>query len=342
MLIINSEYLVAPLFCNGNILEEYVEDLRILNEVIDDESFQVFKECNIVEEMRILDFYPSDVHFKKIISQDIDSRFSANDIVRVLFRLINAIPEYSNVIDNYEIEWKAQSTDPILSYLSDIRKAHYKDLFHKVIFQSILAQQESYVFSLQKNSIFNTNIDIEIDTGILLIEPEVLGTVPLDIKTNITVFGGVKDVIVKLNGYDIYKRADSAQSLKLAFYFGVLNYLSLNKIGRLISWDDFDIGQYFYESLLNNQCANTQQFSTLVYDTVIKTICRKRDELKVKPFRISENSNTQKTFEGLKGFRCHLTKGHEALRLMFWSDPETRKIIFANVGPKMELIISDP
>ncbi|SUB15863.1 Uncharacterised protein [Pantoea agglomerans] len=150
MLIINSEYLVAPLFCSGNILEKYVEDLRILNELIDDESFQVFKECNIVEEMRVLDFYPSDAHFKKIISQDINSRFSANDIVRVLFRLLNAIPEYSNIIDNYEIEWKAQSTDPILSYLSDIRKLHYKDLFHKVIFQSILSTAGKLYFFASK------------------------------------------------------------------------------------------------------------------------------------------------------------------------------------------------
>jgi len=342
MLIINSEYLVAPLLCNGNILAKYVEDLRILNEIIDDNSFQVVKESNIVEELRVLDFYPSDAHFKKITSQDMNSLFSAKEIVRILFRLINAIPEHSNVIKNYEIEWKDQSTDPTLSYLSDVRKTHYKDLFHKVIFQSILAQKESYIFFLQKNRTFDTKFDIKVDTGIILVEPEVLGTMPLDIKKNITVFGGVKDVIAKLNGYDIYKRADSAQSLKLAFYFGVLNYLSINKINRLITWDDFDVGQYFYESLINNQCANAQQFSTLVYDTVIKTICRKRDELEVNPFRISKNSKKQKTFEGLKGFRCHLTKGHEALRLMFWSDPESLKIILANVGPKMEVMISDP
>lgn len=342
MLIINTEYLVAPSICRGNFLEQYVEDLRIINEIIDDANVQVFKEYDILSEMGKVDFYPSDSYFKRIISQDKDTRFSANDIVRTLYKLVNAVPEYSNDIDNYDIEWKPQVTAPILSYLSDDRKSHYRDLFHKVIFQSISSQQEIYIFSIQKNSSYNTNFEVEIDAGITLIEPDLLGEIPFNINKKVTVFGNVRDVIIKLNGYDIYKRADSIQSLKLAFYFGVLNYASINNLERTISWDDFDIGGSFYNSLVENQCAHAQKFSALLYDMVLRIICRKREDLDVNPFKKSKDSNEQIIFEGLKGYRCHLTKHHEGLRLMFWFDPETRRLIFANVGPKMELIIAEP
>ncbi|CAH4918657.1 hypothetical protein AI2622V1_1662 [Klebsiella pneumoniae] len=165
---------------------------------------------------------------------------------------------------------------------------------------------------------------------------------PFNINQKVTMFGSVRDVIINLNGYDIYKRADSIQSLKLSFYFGVLNYLSTNNLKRSISWDDFDIGRAFYKSLLNNQCAHTQKFSALLYDMVLRIICRKREDLDVNPFRKSKDSKEQIVFEGLKGFRCHLTKHHEGLRLMFWLDPETRRLILANVGPKMELLIAEP
>ncbi|GJL38378.1 hypothetical protein TUM17576_51980 [Enterobacter hormaechei] len=342
MLIINTEYLVAPLICRGEFLEQYVEDLRIINEIIDDANIQVFKEYDILSEMGKVDFYPSDSFFKKIISQDKDTKFSANDIVRTLYKLISAAPEFSNDIENYDIEWKPQVTAPILSYLSDDRKSHYRNLFHKVIFQSILFQRESYIFSIQKNSSYNTNFDIEIDAGITLIEPDVLGEMPFNINQKVTMFGSVRDVIINLNGYDIYKRVDSIQSLKLSFYFGVLNYLSTNNLKRSISWDDFDIGRAFYKSLVNNQCAHTQKFSALLYDMVLRIICRKREDLDVNPFRKSKDSKEQIVFEGLKGFRCHLTKHHEGLRLMFWLDPETRRLILANVGPKMELVIAEP
>ncbi|HEI9933571.1 hypothetical protein [Citrobacter freundii] len=342
MLIINAEYLISPLICRGKFLEQYVEDLRIINEIIDDANVQVFKEYDILSEMGKVDFYPSDSYFKKIISQDKDTRFSANDIVRTLYKLLSAAPEFSNDIDNYDIEWKPQITSPILSYLSEGRKLHYRNLFHKIIFQSILSQQEIYIFSIQKNSSYNANFEVEIDAGITLIEPDVLGEMPFNINKKVTLFGNVRDVIVKLNGYDFYKNADSIQSLKLAFYFGVLNYVSINNLKRSISWGDFDIGESFYKSLVDNQCAHTQKFSALLYDMVLRIICRKREDLDINPFRKSKDSKEQIVFEGLNGFRCHLTKHHEGLRLMFWVDPETRRLIFANVGPKMELVIAEP
>ncbi|UNA35518.1 hypothetical protein LRM35_21695 [Klebsiella variicola subsp. variicola] len=65
MLIINTEYLVAPLICRGEFLEQYVEDLRIINQIIDDANIQVFKEYDILSEMGKVDFYPSDSFSKK-------------------------------------------------------------------------------------------------------------------------------------------------------------------------------------------------------------------------------------------------------------------------------------
>ncbi|MCL6742315.1 hypothetical protein [Kosakonia sp. R1.Fl] len=342
MLIINSEYLVAPLLCTGNCISQYVEDLRIINEIVANSDIKVFKELDIFSEMGKAGFYPSDSSFRKIISQDNDSIHSAQDVVRTLYRLVNALPDYKNIIDNYYIEWNTQSTSPVLSYLSENRELHYKNLFHEIIFNSLLLKEKGFIFSLQKNNSFNTNLEIAVETGIIRLEPNILNDMPVSLKENVTLFGNVRDVIVKFSGYDLYKAADCLQGLKLAFYFGVLNYSAINNINRTISWNDFDIGENFYESLVINQCANSQKFSSLLYDMVLRVICRKPVDLEVNPFRKSKDSKEQIVFEGLKGFRCHLTKHHQGLRLMFWVEPETRRIILANVGPKMEEKISEP
>ncbi|MCC3735867.1 hypothetical protein LLS47_23465 [Rouxiella badensis] len=342
MLIINSEYLVAPLLCTGNCIGQYVEDLRIINEIVVNSDIEVFKELDIISEMGKANFYPSDSAFRKIISQDKNSIHSAQDIVRILYRLVNAVPEYNNNIDSYDIEWNTQSTVPALSYLSEDRELHYKNLFNKTIFNSLLSQEKYFIFSLQKNSLFSTNLKVAVETGIIHLEPMALGDMPINFKEDVTLFGNVRDVIIKFSGYEIYKGADSLQGLKLAFYFGVLNYSTTNNINRSISWGDFDIGESFYDSLVVNQCANSQKFSSLLYDMVLRIICRKPEDIEVNPFRKSKDSKEQIVFEGLKGFRCHLTKHHEGLRLMFWVEPETRRIILANVGAKMEEEIAKP
>jgi hypothetical protein len=59
----------------------------------------------------------------------------------------------------------------------------------------------------------------------------------------------------------------------------------------------------------------------------------------VKPFRVSEDSETQRTrSDGAKAFRTHLTSDGPGYRLMFWEMADGT-IEFANVGPKRELVI---
>jgi hypothetical protein len=50
--------------------------------------------------------------------------------------------------------------------------------------------------------------------------------------------------------------------------------------------------------------------------------------------------NTREIMDGWQSFRTHLTKGGEALRLMFWVKPNGG-IVFANIGVKFELAISE-
>ena len=69
------------------------------------------------------------------------------------------------------------------------------------------------------------------------------------------------------------------------------------------------------------------------------------------PFRVRPASKRGKwqpaeRHDGARGFRTHITKSHEALRLMYW---EPKPLVgsygpiveFANIGPKHELVIED-
>jgi hypothetical protein len=102
----------------------------------------------------------------------------------------------------------------------------------------------------------------------------------------------------------------------------------------------FHLGPDFVPSLGTSAAAGEGPFGDLIRRCCARVLLDLSNP-PPQPFRTSADSLEQKTrLDGAKAWRVHITKSHEALRLMYWRRPKVG-IEFANVGSKSELWISD-
>lgn len=135
----------------------------------------------------------------------------------------------------------------------------------------------------------------------------------------------------------LWKTAKNAEDLHLSIALGALAVLNKGKAqAKLEDLHPFIIGSEFLPSLERNQSANNGRFSNLMR-TVCCQIVARACEKKTKPFGLKTQVLRQ-TDQAL-GWRVHVTKDKEALRLMYWTSGDFLE--FANVGPKQELIIQE-
>jgi len=342
MLIINLEYLVAPLLCGGKCINDFAEDLSIIHRISQHPEVSIFKEEDIILKLTEANYFPSDVAFNSVLPHDIELVYSVNDIVKLINKVIGSAVENNISFLTHELEWGKQSVEPHIEFLNKKREEYYHELFKITLLNGFLSKDTSHILSFQKGFAFKSNVKYKIGTSLLDAYPEDLFELPHEFNEEIFLYSDIKTIINDINCLELYQSSRNDDQLKLSLYLGAIKFAYSNNIDGYISWDDFDIGESFFESLVKNQCAYEQNFSSTLYNILIKIICRRSEDLAVNKFFKSDDANEQRVYRGLGAYRCHITKHHEGLRLMFWVEPSTKRIILANVGPKMELMISKP
>ncbi|WP_297020639.1 hypothetical protein [Thalassospira sp.] len=168
-----------------------------------------------------------------------------------------------------------------------------------------------------------------------------------DINTPFSFAGTIKNVNLEcriedyINAWEVWKTSETPEDLELAIY--VKAYEILKATGEQnpdLKVSSFKIGDYFLNSLLDNQAARSARFSHTTLNSTARLVAGIALE-NCNAFRKASASTAAqltRQSDGAKAWRYHLTKGHEALRLMYWSLPNG-KIELANVGPKAELLI---
>jgi hypothetical protein len=103
----------------------------------------------------------------------------------------------------------------------------------------------------------------------------------------------------------------------------------------------FEIGSGFYESLVRNNAGPNGGFAASVREVCARLVLGS-PKYEVRDFLISRPGKKGKmrplVRAGDTAHRTHITKRHEALRLMLWTR-SGGALEFANIGPKSELRI---
>jgi hypothetical protein len=149
----------------------------------------------------------------------------------------------------------------------------------------------------------------------------------------------------------IWARANEASSIHLAITLEALRILrASDSNATLKSVPRFRVGSDFWDSLVRTASGPNGTFAGAVREACARIILA-LPKNRGAPFLAPSGSRRGKwrqveRLDGALGFRSHITKGHEALRLMYWeikssASHNTPQVVeFANVGAKAELLIS--
>jgi hypothetical protein len=135
--------------------------------------------------------------------------------------------------------------------------------------------------------------------------------------------------------YDLWASALNADDLTVSIAIGALALLKeRGQFPGTVPFG-FRIGSDFFDSIVRHQASGEQRYASLVAQIcfALAANCFGGTD---KPFgRLSAEVRDR---DGAEGRRVHVTKAGVGLRLMYWRQGD--KLEFANVGPKLELRIS--
>lgn len=173
----------------------------------------------------------------------------------------------------------------------------------------------------------------ELITGL---DAELPGEVPFIFAGEVSTFCHLSDLVRADLGSSLWDRATTNAELCFAIAIGALN-LIFKGTGAFDVEDlcKFSVGNAFFGSLMANQAGPCERYSLPAYTLCCQIVARSCSR---RVGRMGRPAQTVRADDKATGWRVHVTKGHEGLRLMFW-ETDDGKIEFANIGPKRELVI---
>jgi hypothetical protein len=160
--------------------------------------------------------------------------------------------------------------------------------------------------------------------------------IPENIRSSLFLFDRLTEVFQSLNAFDLWEASQSLADCYLSLLIGCAQ-IGFSNRGTL-TWQDipkFAVGSDFLASMDRLHVGPRRKFSGVIFKSCCHAILRNpKNPIKVmgKPKQLKRESDSA------LAWRTHITKHHEALRLMIWESGDTYEI--ANVGNKQELEIS--
>lgn len=333
--IICLESIIAPALCNPDSILLFVEDLLQIKNDLNNSSNPPLLEENISEKLISLDLYPCDHIFAKNLSKSKEIIYSARDIARIVNNIISNQETWSSELPDVASEWSDTHITPDINPFSS-REPQLKEMLEAI---TIHHHNSNFHASIINPKLSASTHEINFTGTLNDISPDLIDNLPKTLSSNTPVTSRYLEYFPTANIEIFFKNAKSDYDIKLAIYIGCIKSLESRNISdHNFTLDSFELGQDFTESLRRNQCYFEQKFFGVCIEKIIN-ILTENTNTEAKPFRLNETSTEQRRNGEYYAWRTHVTKKHEALRLMFWKDREDH-IILANVGNKHELEIS--
>lgn len=338
--IIKYEYLLSPAFGSDADILRLSSELEMLSEHIDEIVDAPMIEDDTINRMIEAGFYPSvDLFQERLSKLPKDFPYCAHDIVHMVNRIVQRGRCASEIASALDVEWQAKSLAPVFENLLAHRVSEMTALYEKIAISNFL-ENENYstlyfchrnINAFQTISFQGVAVDIYPDNGYEF---------PLNIQVDAKIFSSYRKFLSEKNGASLFISSDE-NNIKKALYVGALNIECVSG-GTLKSksWTDFDVGEHFFQSLVDNECAPGMRFGSVLFDTITHILSgAPKSSLDI--FTKTKDSDEPRMHGKLTAYRTHVTKSGRGLRLMFWQST-SGVIIFANVGNKFELEITPP
>ncbi|MBS4085961.1 hypothetical protein [Pseudomonas rustica] len=337
--VINFEFLLAPAFAPADDIIESIDELRMLADQVTNLSAPPFLEQEILWAMQEEGYYPSTKLFKEKLSKLEDCPYGPDDVVRMVNRILEKTACISTVEPERLAEWQDKVVMTPFTNFSGPRLEKLVGFFETLSLSCFFEKRDYSVLSFCEES--SAAKEVSISGVVNEVYPEVQQSLPAEFLSKLPVYFKYSDFIADGVANDLFDNARSTGDFKCAFYAGAMALIY--KSGgdtSLLHWDDFNISPDFLDSLDRNQCMPGDRFGSVLLDSV-SHILAGSPKSAVSIFTTTINSEEPRVFGSYIGYRTHLTRSGRGLRLMLWRS-KNGSTIFANVGNKFELEISDP
>ncbi|MEI0694478.1 hypothetical protein [Pectobacterium aroidearum] len=335
--VINFEYLIAPVLSKDVYFDTVVDNLRLLSELLSSGVYVAYLEKDILSKMRSHGYFPSDRVFQNKISKLTEGTvFCSADIVRIVNIILSNAEELE---EKHLVEWEVEPIiDSSFNVISKGRESDLNKLYCSMAVDGFFNQTPliPVYFHPDDPGLFQK---ISFKGVIKYVFPSCRHVLPLEFHSCLNIMANIDNVFGEMDGYELYKHAETELEYKFAFYVGTVRLIKEGSLSNGISWDEFKIGENFITSLKENQGHQNQPYSSVVYDTIINLLAD-TGQVNVNKFNTDATGGTQRVCKGFSAYRVHITKSGRALRLLFWKDDY--EFILSNIGNKNELRIYEP
>jgi len=264
-------------------------------------------------------------------AQELDEDFSAEDIVRLLHKTLQLGESYINTLGVSDLLVENLVIDPLANYAPEcgaLRDVESSLLTFWAVGLEAGTVSEGDVICYTSSDSDTISLSAEVTAidpeGLLQTQPEAFS-----LKRSLQVISARQSFPRLVNAELVWREANTNQDL--AFALSVAAYKLHLDAGGLESWRahcSFRLGEHFLASLEEVGALQGGHRAGVVFDACARVISG-QPKYEISPFGANNRE------DGAKPCRMHITKKHEALRLMMWELPGGGYEL-ANVGVKQE------
>ncbi len=303
--------------------------------------FRIFLPAETVQSLVVTGNYPFENNLEHILREE---------IAEGVYTLQDFISSFHNIMEKAETNFQHLGFKDLIAENVEVDGA---DLSHIPIDAREAEQKNIVAVALNQLGIISNSIQcltllplksaaVPVKGELSLIDSD--EALSVQFSTPFSFFGPVQNFASGmhfeevLNPEKIWETADCDDDIYFAVHVLSSQFLKGSGCQNPIeNKTTFSIGSEFFSSLENHQAIRTGRFSKLTL-TFISRLVANLGNINCDPFRTSKKPNAEQVVrnsDAATAWRCHLTKSHEGLRLMFWKLPNG-SIELANVGTKFE------
>lgn len=299
---------------------------------------RLFKHSDAERALSSHNCWPIEKDLNTLLTQyDLNEVFSVNDIARIYNSLLSRL----EVLSEYGIEAASCSSISIEPNVFENHSPsglveHSKTVYASHCLNRIYLSRKSYIVS-------GICHEGGIQLGVSGLVTKVAGmesisvSVPLTLNSHAFLVDRIDSVTFHSESIDIWNCSKNNSDIYLAILIRCMEILS--NCGGSAAFTDipkFSVGKDFFDSLRKFQSAPQQYYSNSTFEACCRVVLRQTNQT-LRP--MGKPKQKIRMDDNATAWRTHITKKHEALRLMIWSSNNI--IELANVGSKGELYISN-
>ena len=271
---------------------------------------------------------------------NLEEVFSANDIVRIYYSLLGKAATVEEILEWEVVECENAVFQP--NPMSGVSPAQLKDISALAFVNTCcfnVGAVERYAFVVPGSAnIPASHVDVSAEATVVF--PHAFDGVelPFAIKSKAKIVRDLEDLVIGAEATQIWNYATQAEEFFLAILVRASEIVRAGgKAFKLHEIPAFAIGGLFVDSLEEHQAGLKGARANLVLDACARVIL---GAPKSPLNKMGKPKQYIRVSDGATAWRTHVSKAHEALRLMLWKK-DNNFIELANIGNKHALHIDE-